>query len=255
LVVAAALCASNLSAHPPTDHSDLNNSIGMKFVWVNKEPGKEVRSNEAGFYIGAHEVTQADFKRVMKSNPSEFSKSGRLAVRVQGIDADRLPVDSVSWDAAIEFCRAISEFPEEKNSGRVYRLPTSAEWELASRAGNDGWWCFGNDRKQLEEYAWFGFDLCGQRTHAVGKKKQNGFGLYDTYGNVWEWCCDVDPRETGATQPKATGRRSRIIRGGGWMSEPSRCNSVYWQADPPKVTEADTGFRVVIELPDKLPSR
>lgn len=249
-VVVAALFASDGLAQSPAEGMAITNSIEMKFVWIKDDAA----SDRAGYYIGIHEVTQADFKQVLDRNPSVFSASGSLAARVQEVETDRFPVDSVSWHEAVAFCKTLSDLPDEKSSQRRYRLPSSREWELAARAGNAGLWCFGDDRRQLEQYAWFGFDLCQRRPHAVGQKKANAFGLHDVYGNVWEWCGDADPRRATPNSPENTQQQSRIIRGGGWMSEPRRCNSVYRQADPPQVKDSDTGFRVVLELPDKSAS-
>lgn len=116
-------------------------------------------------------VTQKQWKEVMGSNPS----------RIKG---DDLPVTNVSWYEAKEFCRRLSE-----KTGDVYRLPTEAEWEYACRAGSQRQWCFGNDEKKLEEYAWY-YKNSDNTIHPVAQKKPNTWGLYDMHGNVWEWCED-----------------------------------------------------------------
>lgn len=251
------LCARHASADNDVVES-VTNSIDMTFVWIDvkgrTQPGAPdviqtlaSRIEKPGYYIGMHEVTQAAFSRVSEDNPSVFAKSGKLRRRVEAIDTDRLPVDSVSWHDASDFCTLLSDLPDEREAGRRYRLPTAAEWEFAARAGSKDLWCFGSDRKRLTEYAWFGFDRADQRPHHVGRKKPNSFGLYDMYGNVWEWCADLDPRNPIAESDVAADG-ARIIRGGGWMSEPRHCNSVYWEADPPSVGDYDTGFRVVMEI-------
>ena len=248
---------THAAANPVATQDVVENSIGMPFVGItveharpNDEPAvaslKRRLAPRRLYYLGVYEVRQSDFTKVLSRNPSAFASSGKLKDRVQGVATDRLPVDSVSWNDAVAFCQALSNIPDEQNAGRRYRLPSSDEWEYAARAGSGDMWCYGNDRHKLHEYAWFGFDRCGRRPHVVGEKSANAFGLYDMYGNLWEWCQDPDSREA-AGGSQAARSPSRIIRGGGWMSEPGRCNSVYWKADPPTVGDPDTGFRVVME--------
>jgi formylglycine-generating enzyme required for sulfatase activity len=205
-------------------------------------------SKQQEYYLGTCEVTQDEFQRVTQRNPSEFSPGGKLRKRVAGIDTNRLPVDSVCWFDAIEFCDKLSALPAERSAGRSYRLPTETEWEFAARAGSDDKWCFGEDRKKLHEYAWFGFEKCGMRTHCVGEKKPNRFGLFDMYGNVWEWCQDsrLPPLDAAKKTRADAASTSHIIRGGGWMSEPGRCNSSYGTTDPASIGDTDSGFRVVL---------
>jgi formylglycine-generating enzyme required for sulfatase activity len=133
-----------------------------------------------GFWIGKYPVTQRQWLRVMRNNPSEFLSAG--------LDA---PVDSVSWNDAQLFCSTVSRAEEIR-----CRLPTEAEWEYACRAGSSGKWCFGDSREQLKLYAWndyYGSDLAEHDrfpNHLVGQKKPNSWGIYDMHGNVGEWCAD-----------------------------------------------------------------
>ena len=94
------------------------------------------------FWLGATDVTQEEHQRVMGTNPSEFSATGREKDKVAGQDMNRFPVEHVSWDEAVEFCRKLSNLPEEKSARHVYYLPSEAQWEYACRAGNSGRWCF-----------------------------------------------------------------------------------------------------------------
>jgi hypothetical protein len=137
-----------------------------------------------GFYLGKYEVTQAQYEAIMGSNPSKSNK---------GPD---FPVDNVGAADALTFCGKLTE-----STGLDVRLPTEAEWEYASRAGRDTKWFFGNDPAQLGEYAWFK-DNSGTKSHPVGQKKPNPFGLYDIYGNVCERISDTYLRSYYSQSPK-----------------------------------------------------
>ena len=132
------------------DPAGLTNAVGMKLVLVKEGEFLMGSKNEFGrwahehqhkarisepYYIGACEVTQGEYQKVMGSNPSYFSPAGGGKEKVKELDAARLPVDSVSWEEAVEFCRKLSELAAEKQAGRVYSLPTEAQWEYACRAG------------------------------------------------------------------------------------------------------------------------
>jgi formylglycine-generating enzyme required for sulfatase activity len=131
----------------------------------------------------------------------------------------------VFWDDAVAFCKKLSELPDEKKAGRVYRLPAGAEWEYACRAGTRTAYSFGDDASKLGEYAWFG----GIKTHPVGQKLPNSWGLHDMHGNVWELLNDV------------------LIRGGSYLDAPitcrSACSSIGYQRG-----QANVGLRVVCDV-------
>ena len=146
------------------------------------------------FFLGIHEVTQGQYQAVMGNNPSLFKGS------------DDLPVENVSWLDAVGFCNKLSE--REKRTpfyridgtevtivgGNGYRLPTEAEWEYACRAKSTTLYPFGDDAGKLGEHAWYDGNSEG-KTHPVGQKLPNAWGLYDMLGNVWEWCADWYRRE------------------------------------------------------------
>jgi formylglycine-generating enzyme required for sulfatase activity len=129
------------------------------------------------FYLGVFEVTQAQYEQVMGSNPSRFKEDANC------------PVEQVSWDEASTFCRKLGELPEERSGQRAYRLPTEAEWEQACRCGTTTRWYSGDDEAGLKEIAWYNANA-GGKTHPVGQKKPNAWGLYDMHGNVHQWCQD-----------------------------------------------------------------
>ena len=214
------------------------------------------------FYLGMYPVTQEEYQRVMGANPSEFSATGKSKDKVAGRDTKRFPVDTVSWQDADEFCSRLSEMAEEKSAGWRYRLPSEAQWEYACRAGSSGRYFFSpaSDEKKaagklLSEYAWFG-DNSGDRPHAVGGRRASPWGLYDIYGNVFEWCQDWYAKDYYAKSPTAdpagsTGGWLRIHRGGGWGYPAWYCRSGGRFIDEPGCRHYVLGFRVSLVLPDK----
>ena len=145
------------------------------------KPQHKVRITKP-FHLGVHEVTQAEYEKVMGKNPSNFKGA-------------RNPVEQVSWKDAVEFCKRLTA-----KESMTYRLPTEAEWEYAYRAGTTTRYSFGDDPASLGEYAWYG-DNSEKKTHPVGEKKPNTWGLHDMHGNVWEWCADWYDRDYYADSP------------------------------------------------------
>ena len=191
------------------------------------------------FYLGIYEVTQAEYQRVMGDNPSRFKGATN-------------PVENISWEDAVEFCQRLSARPSEKAAGRVYRLPTEAEWEYACRAGTATKYSFGTvaTATQFGSYAWFSGNA-GKTTHPVGQKSPNPWGLYDKYGNVAEYCLDWHggiPR--ALTNPQATSSSSfRVQRGGAW-SQPSIESGSGWRQTTRASKRLNTsGFRVYMYSP------
>lgn len=266
----------------------LTNSIGMKLVLIPKGSftmgspiEQKIRAKEEvqhqvtisqDYYLGVTEVTQGQYKIVMGTNPSYFQK--RV---LRKNDTSKHPVEQVSWDNAVEFCRKLSEVPEEKKAGRVYRLPTEAEWEYACRAGTKSAYNFGDDRRNLGDHAWFGnnsgtktldsavlwhelkntpqdyLDTLlseGCATHPCGEKKANAWGLYDMHGNVFEWCSDwySDYPKEAVTDPTGPKEGSfRVIRGGGWFISPANCRSAYRNGQRPSDGVVGNGFRLALD--------
>jgi len=188
------------------------------------------------FYMGVTEVTQAQYQAVMGKNPSTFK-------------GPQHPVEMVSWDEATAFCTALS-----KKTGRVIRLPTEAQWEYACRAGSRTRYSSGNKDGDLGAQAWYIVNS-DDKSHPVGRKKPNAWGLYDIHGNVWEWCADwhtdsyanaktVDPKGPAAG-------KTRVFRGGSWGSDPHYCRAAV-RGWGPRDRYDNTGFRVVVEAGRKL---
>ena len=209
------------------------------------------------YWLGVTDVTQEEYQRVMGSNPGEFSATGKQKDKIAGQDTMRFPVEHVSWDDAVEFCQKLSELPAEMAAKRRYGLPTEAQWEHACRAGNAGRWCFSAqpnpfqgavEEKLLGEYAWFG-DNAGGMTHPVGQKRANAWGLYDMYGNVWQWCRDGYDGGYYANSPTddptgALGGSDRVFRGGRWLDPARFCRSAIRDHDGPGTRNFFLGLRV-----------
>ena len=170
-----------------------------------EEPAHSVTLSS--FYIGKYEVTQALWKAVMGSNPSDWK-------------GDNLPVEQVSWDDCQTFLRKLNAM-----TGNNFRLPTEAEWEYAARGGNRsrGYQYSGNNN--LSDVAWYDGNS-GNKTHPVGTKAPNELGIYDMSGNVWEWCQDWYGDYSSSAQTNPTGPSSgsyRVCRGGSWNFNASYC--------------------------------
>lgn len=187
------------------------------------------------FHMGATEVTQREFQWVMGRNPSHTISDGN-------------PVDSVTWAEAREYCERLSQLPAEKNAGRIYRLPTEAEWEYCCRAGTTTHFAFGNSIKSNQANLRIGGLL---RSTPATTYPPNAWGFYDMHGNLWEWCSDWYKSEYYAESPvddpqgPPTGNR-RVLRGGSWMSGlEDSVSAKRNDAFGPDERSPDVGFRVV----------
>jgi formylglycine-generating enzyme required for sulfatase activity len=252
----SALCSAG-DVHPRELPKLITNSVGMKLTLIpagefmmgspdsdkdaypDEKPQHRVRITRP-FYLGVYPVTQAEYERVMGGNPSYFTG-----------DANR-PVEQVSWDDAVEFCRKLSE-----KEGRTYRLPTEAEWEYACRAGSTTRYCSGDDEVSLGEYAWYEDNSGpGVGTHPVGEKRPNAWGLYDMHGNVWQWCADWCGKVYYAGSPTddpagpAWGP-ARMDRGGAWYLDPECCRSAVRGGHVAGIHNSNLGFRVCVAPADK----
>jgi formylglycine-generating enzyme required for sulfatase activity len=183
--------------------------MGSSRGGVDEQPIRTVSVQR--FALGKYEVTQRQWRALMGSNPSIFS-------------GDDLPVENISWEEAQEFARRLSQ-----KTGKSYRLLSEAEWEYAARAGSQTEYSFGDTLEQLEHYAWYRANS-GGRTHPVGLKRANAFGLHDIHGNVWEWVQDCwngsysgAPIDGRAWDQGDCSRR--VLRGGSWFYTPEGLRS------------------------------
>ena len=194
-----------------------------------------------GFLISKYPITQSQYKKIMGINNSKY----------QG---DNNPVDSVSWTSAKEFCDRLNDkFGSNIPVGYKFDLPTEAQWEYACRANTNTQLNSGKNLTifegictNLDEVGWYKGNAAG-KTHPVGCKKPNAWGIYDMHGNVYEWCRDsysfyffesVDPYNSDGEK--------RVARGGSKNSEPKDCRAAY-RLCVKDGTYVDAGFRIVLE--------
>jgi len=246
------LCVIMLSGcGKPSKQVDLNNNInlgdGVKMEFVKISAGSFQMGSFNGesrekpvhrvtltkpFWMAKTEVTQAQWKQIMGNNPSRFK-------------GDQNPVEQVSWNDAMQFCKKLTE--REQQAGRlpkgwIYTLPTEAQWEYACRAGTTGKYA-GN----LDEMAWYKSN--SGKTHPVGSKKPNAWGLYDMHGNVWEWCLDRYGKYPSGSVTDPSGASSgsaRVDRGGGWGRNASYCRSAFRGGNSPEYAGSRLGFRPIV---------
>ncbi|MDR0502388.1 MAG: InlB B-repeat-containing protein [Treponema sp.] len=263
---------------------------GISYVsyGVKKEETPHQVTLTSGFYMGKYEVTQEQYQVVMGNNPSYFDGIYSLNERKdtpEGEIQSRRPVEMVNWYDAIVFCNKLSMIEGLTAAYRIngstdtadwgtvpnmeadatwdavqvvagstgYRLPTEAQWEYACRAGTTTTWSFGDNESDLTNYAWYG-DNSNYMTHEVGKKLPNAWGLYDMYGNVYEWCWDRsgDYPTTAQTDPTGAsyslGRYHRMRRGGDFYSRANIAVSAWRNSFQPELSSdifGSHGFRLV----------
>ncbi|MDL2330339.1 formylglycine-generating enzyme family protein, partial [Desulfosarcina sp. OttesenSCG-928-A07] len=183
------------------------------------------------FFIGKYEVTQAEWIVVMGNNPSKYKGRNH-------------PVEQVSWNEAQAFISALNQ----KEGITAYRLPTEAEWEYAARAGSTTTYSYGDNARQLGQYAWYDSDT---GTQPVGQLQPNKWGLYDIHGNVLEWVQDWYEEgyyaNSSEIDPQGPPSGSyRVIRGGGWYNHADGCRSAIRSGVSPDGRSGSLGFRVAL---------
>jgi formylglycine-generating enzyme required for sulfatase activity len=223
---------SHANAQSP---KEITNSIGMKLVLIPKgtfmmgspesEKGRD-KDDETqhevtiskDYYLGVIEVTQGQYEKVMGTNPSHFQKQF-----IRKSDSSMYPVEQVSWEDAVDFCKKLSE-------------------------GSKSAYSFGETSKSLGDYAWFDRNSKGQ-THPVGERKPNAWGLYDMHGNVWEWCSDRYGEYPKVAVSDPVGPREgslRVLRGGSWCDVAASCRSAIRRRYVPSIRGNDLGFRLAL---------
>ncbi len=225
---------NNLSNGGPVERFTVN---GVTFEMVKVDGGsfmmgsydgasdeQPVHSERVGdFYIGKTEVTQQLWTAVMGSNPSRFR-------------GENLPVENVSWFDCQEFVERLSRL-----TGRIFRLPTEAEWEYAARGGNRSRGYKYSGSNDLYRVAWYTENSSSQ-THPVGLKLDNELGLFDMSGNVWEWVSDSFSNSYSQSRNSS----DRVNRGGGWSNSAGACRSAFRNYNTPGNRRDNLGFRLAL---------
>ncbi|MBO1049058.1 MAG: SUMF1/EgtB/PvdO family nonheme iron enzyme [Dolichospermum sp. DEX182a] len=233
---------------------DLGNGVTLEMVeipggtFIMGSPESEAKrlSNEGpqhqvtvpSFYMGKYELTQVQYQAIIGTNPSNFK-------------GDNRPVEGVSWNNAVEFCKKLSQ-----KTGKNYRLPSEAEWEYACRAGTTTPFYFGEsitpdlvNYNGNYTYASAPKGKYRQQTTDVGTFPPNSFGLYDMHGNVWEWCQDdykndyINAPTDGSALTSSSGYK--MLRGGSWDYNPEDCRSACRHYASLDDHDDTVGFRVV----------
>ena len=268
VVLSALSCRKSASPQDNREAQVIKTATGMEMVAI---PGGWFEmGNKAGaaderpvhkvwvgpFWMDRFEVVQEEFRRYQLSDPSHFK-------------GPRQPLEQINWTDATLYCNDRSRaeglepcYDEEtwqcNFQANGYRLPTEAEREYACRAGTGTKYSFGNNASQLKSYAWFADNSAG-KTHPVGQKKPNPWGLYDMHGNVAEWCHDYyaedyyqqSPQKNPQGPPKSA---ERVLRGGAWNSSADSCRSSYRGSDPSIndtcLASDAIGFRCVRNAPN-----
>jgi formylglycine-generating enzyme required for sulfatase activity len=277
-VLALPLAGADKPKEQKAPPKKITNSIGMKLVLipagkfnmgsptdeedrVNNEKQHEVEITKP-FYLGVYTVTQKQYQKVMGKNPSHFCKDGEGKDDVKDLDTDDFPVENVSWQDVKKFSAKLSALAAEKKAGRVYRLPTEAEWEYACRAGTTTPFHFGKSlsskQANFDGDAPYGEAPKGpnlKRTCKVGSYRPNAWGLYDMHGNVEQFCEDwyqEDYHKDKKRDPKGPKKgESRVLRGGLWTSGAEYCRAARRTGVPLDSHVNRWGFRVACDASKK----
>ncbi len=241
--------------------------IGPGRFRTGSPPGEERRRDDEAqreaeiakaFCVGVYPVTQAQFRQVMGMRPSFFSPAGDGWDKVLGLNTDDFPVESVTREEAMDFCRVASMLPAVRDKGWVVDLPTEAEWEYACRAGTETAFHWGNAlssrRANFNGNLPYGGAAEGpflERTSRVGSYEPNARGLYDLHGNVLQWCKDWY-NDVHAAEQKGNPRQG-VARGGSWLEAAANCRAASRHPVGPDRRSNDLGFRVVVRLRSDLP--
>ncbi len=214
-------------------HADY--SLCKTFVHRESSPGFRVVISHP-FYIGKYEVTQGQYSAVMDRNPSRFQ-----GANVTG-DANRHPVEQVSWDEAQAFVRELNA----REKTHAYRLPTEFEWEYAGRAGGRGQVDWDVIRRQAVQGLRAKPGEHPPTTSIVGSREANAWGLYDMLGNVWEWVQDPYNDKTFPDRTPPLSGSEHVLKGAGFLSDVK--NAIYATHAAGPGDGWDVGFRIVKDI-------
>ena len=251
--------ASQLTPAVNQDFTETAWGVNMKMIWVEggdflmgcTSEQSDCQSDEQnirrvtvdGFYIGMLEVTQSQWEKVVGTSIyQQWTKADESGSPSRGVGPD-YPMECVSWDEAMEFCRLLSN-----KTGRTYTLPTEAQWEYAARGGNKNEGAKYAGSNMIDAVAWY-TDNSGGSTHIVGSKRANALGIYDMSGNVWEWCKDwyassYVSYDTNNPVGPSSGF-CRVLRGGCRGNTASACRVACRFSCSPDKRFGGIGFRVV----------
>ncbi|MCP1661239.1 formylglycine-generating enzyme family protein [Neisseria perflava] len=205
-----------------------------------REKPQHLEKIDRAFYIGQYEVTQGDWRKVMNEGAFDRDRSNpyyRLPGMAKRITRDNHPA-TVSWNDAQEFIAKLNALDPQHR----YRLPTEAEWEYVARAGTTTRYFFGDSDRTLGDYAWYGENFATGGSHPVGSKQPNPWGVYDIYGNAWEWVQDSyrPTYDSAATEQKT-------VRGGSWHNTADGWHSAWRKPYDADYRGISVGFRLVME--------
>ena len=213
------------------------------------------------FYLGETEITQGQWKAIMKTDVRALEAKGNASGSVAGV-VDNHPMYFVTWEEAMKFCEELNKrYSQQLNGKWKFTLPTEAQWEYACRGGtttalNNGTNLTIDRCSNLGKVGWYDGNS-GNETHAVRRLAANKFGLYDMHGNVWEWCldyCNWD-RNSGVVTDTYSGEQKdpvcstgsyRVLRGGSWYCDAQYCRSAYRRNIVPTRRYDGVGFRVAL---------
>ena len=207
---------------------------------ANERPAHRVKLAYS-FSIAKYEVPQNLWKAVMGSNPSKWK-------------GPRNSCEMFSFDEARQFCRQATTWMRSAkliDPDQVVRLPTEAEWEYVARAGTTTVYSFGDDPRELADYAWFTGNAAGNDP-PMGAKRPNAWGLYDIHGYLWEWCADVwhDDHEgapdDGSAWVEGGNSQQRVLRGGSWKDQADQLTSSSRRGADTETRDDTVGLRCVL---------
>ena len=192
--------------------------------------------NMSSFKMSKYPITLQQYKSVMGAH---------IPLQFYFLSGKSLPVNNISWHNAVVFCEKLSDIIE-----KTVKLPSESQWEYACRAGSSSKYCFGDDVRQLWNYAWY--DKNTKYTCPVGLKLPNTFGLHDMHGNVWEWCEDIwhdsydDAPTDGSAWISSGDANKAVIRGGSYCEDENNCHSATRFCELADGSDDTIGFRIVI---------